>query len=61
MIKYFENYSYNDIIQKEGSPDDILEIYGNNDKLLKIIEYKPIYDIETGVKDFVSWANNKIK
>ena len=29
--------------------------------LLKIIEYKPIYDIETGVKDFVSWANNKIK
>ena len=24
----------NDIIQKEGSPDDILKIYGNNDKCI---------------------------
>jgi len=56
LIKYFENYSYKDIIQEEGSPDDILKIYGNNDKLLKDIGYKPIYNIETGIKDFVSWA-----
>ena len=60
LIKYFENYSYNNIIQKKESFGDTFKIYGNNDKLLNIIEYKPKYDIETGVKDFVSWANNQI-
>lgn len=61
LINYFDNYSYNDIIQEEGSSDDIHKIYGNNDKLLKAIRYKPIHNIDSGLKDFVSWARKNYK
>ena len=61
LIKYFGSYTYNDVIEEKGSPDDIHKIYGSNDKLLNEIGYKPVYNNETGVKDFVSWAKKVVK
>ena len=61
LIKYFRNYTYHDVIEEKGSPDDIHKIYGSNDKLLNEIGYKPVYNIERGVKDFVSWAKKVVK
>ncbi len=61
VIKYFRNYTYNDVIEEKGSTDDIHKIFGSNDKLINEIGYKPVYNIETGIKDFVSWAKKVVK
>lgn len=64
LINHFDDYQYEDIIEEEGSPDDIQKIYGSNNKLLNEIGYKPKYDIDSGIDNFVTWAKkdkNNIK
>jgi len=64
LINYFDDYHYDDIIEEEGSPDDIQKIYGDNNKLLNEIGYRPKYDIDSGIDNFVTWAKkdkNNIK
>ena len=47
---------FDDIIEEEGSPGDTHQIYGDNRKLLELIGFKPAFDIETGIQNFVQWA-----
>ena len=64
LIYHFDDYQYEDIIEEEGSSDDIQKIYGSNNKLLNEIGYKPKYDIDSGIDNFVTWAKkdkNNIK
>ena len=56
LIEHFENYSFDDIIEEEGSPGDTHQIYGDNRKLLELIGFKSAFDIETGIQNFVQWA-----
>jgi len=56
LINHFDDYKNEDIIEEQGSPDDIQKIYGSNDKLLNKIGYKPKYNIESGIDNFVTWA-----
>lgn len=56
LISHFDDYSFSDIIEEAGSTGDTNRIYGDNSKLKKLTNFKPMYDLDSGIKDFVKWA-----
>tara|TARA_B100000315_G_scaffold260424_1_gene321696 strand:- start:500 stop:1432 length:933 start_codon:yes stop_codon:yes gene_type:complete len=56
LITHFDNYSWDNVIEEDGMPGDIQQIYGNNEKLVNDIGYKPKFNIQKGIEDFVYWA-----
>lgn len=40
---------------------DVHKTHGSNKKILKVINYKPVTNIEIGIKKFTNWYNNFFK
>ena len=60
LINHFDDYSYDSIIEEAGSPGDTGKIYGDNSKLKRLVGFKPRFNIESGIKNFIDWAKSNI-
>ena len=50
-----------DRIKKYFRPLDVENLWGDSSKARKILGYEPKYDLETGLKETISWFQENYK